>query len=415
MEKNQLVLTKPRLSVLTVIEEGTLPGIAEQPRIQETGVEVLGMRSYQLEEKATDFALMAFTSNPSSSSSSNSERVKQRKQAANLAVQKKQEEQTAQTWERFSEIKHAFTDNQYQPEEIQELMCKILEDVRNTNEELSEFTNSSSWDRPMIDDDQEHSIQFRLYLENSSKAIAPVLPIEEPEYSLSMGNEHVDTILETESDELIKSSVENLVLIPSKYEVTSDNESECDVPVNNESSPIFVTFSNPLFDCNDDFTSSDDELLSNEDKNLMRKLLIRLSSLSPSPILVEDCDSHMEEIDLFLATDDLMPPGIENEDYDSERDIYFLEELFSNDPILLPKNEPFNFDHYEPSFPRPPLEPPDVEVFFDFELDSGELILAVMNNIDELIEDECFDPGGGGIYVFANVEDDDYFPFILVI
>nr|GEY78598.1 hypothetical protein [Tanacetum cinerariifolium] len=168
-------------------------------------------------------------------------------------------------WERFYEIKHAFTDKRYQPEEIQELTCKLLEDVRNINEELSEFTNSSSWDRPMIVDDEENSIQFRLYLENSSKAIVPVLPTEEPEYSLSMGNEHLDTILETKSDELIKSSVENLVLIPSEYEVTSDNESECDVPVNNESSPIFTTFSNPLFDCNNDFTSSDDELLSNED------------------------------------------------------------------------------------------------------------------------------------------------------
>nr|GFA66330.1 hypothetical protein [Tanacetum cinerariifolium] len=64
------------LSVLTVIEEGTFPGIAKQPGIQETGVEMLGMQcteeeimSYQLEEEATDFALMAFTSNPSSSNS----------------------------------------------------------------------------------------------------------------------------------------------------------------------------------------------------------------------------------------------------------------------------------------------------------------------------------------------------------
>nr|GEX53742.1 hypothetical protein [Tanacetum cinerariifolium] len=50
-----------------------------------------------------------------------------------------------------------------------------------------------------------------------------------------------------------------------------------------------------------------------------------IESLSPFPIPVEDSDSQMEEIDLFLATDDLMPPGIENEDYDSEGDIHFLE------------------------------------------------------------------------------------------
>nr|GFD10928.1 hypothetical protein [Tanacetum cinerariifolium] len=96
-------------------------------------------------------------------------------------------------------------------------------------------------------------------------AITPDLPTEEPEYSLSMRDEHLSTILETESDEVIKSSVENLVPILSESEVTSDNESECDVPVKYESSLIFTTFLNHLFDCNNDFTSSDDKLLSNED------------------------------------------------------------------------------------------------------------------------------------------------------
>ncbi|GJR89630.1 hypothetical protein Tco_0213641 [Tanacetum coccineum] len=301
------------------------------------------------------------------------------------------------------------------------------------------------------------------------------LPTEEPEYSLSMGDEHLSTIPETESDEVIKSSVENLVPIPSESEVTSDNESECDVPVNDESSPIFTTFSNPLFDCNDDFTSSDDKSLSNEDvpmenfkiysnplfddeeiistkidphyfnaeSNLIESLLNRdtlidsspkidslleefsgelthidpippgiekvdfnleeeihlvenllydnsfprpleelnleiadtiLESLSPSPIPVEDSDSHMEEIDLFLTTDDSMPPSIENDDYDSEGDIRFLEELLSIDPLPLPEIESSNLDHFnDPSSPRPPLEPPDVEVFFDFEPDTGVL------------------------------------------
>ncbi|GKG15750.1 hypothetical protein Tco_0358073, partial [Tanacetum coccineum] len=51
-----------------------------------------------------------------------------------------------------------------------------------------------------------------------------------------------------------------------------------------------------------------------------------LESLSPSLILIEDSDSHMEEIDLFLTTDDSMLPGIENDDYESEGDILFLEE-----------------------------------------------------------------------------------------
>nr|GEX32332.1 hypothetical protein [Tanacetum cinerariifolium] len=121
-------------------------------------------------------------------------------------------------------------------------------------------------------------------------------------------------------------------------------------------------------------------------------------------------------VDLFLVSDNSIPSSIENIDYDSEGDIYFLKELLSNDSFPLYENESSNFDHHDdPSFHRPPLEPPDVEVFFDFKPNSGELISAVINNIDELNEDECFDSGGGEIDVFANIKDDDYFPFIFVI
>nr|GEV04626.1 hypothetical protein [Tanacetum cinerariifolium] len=136
-----------------------------------------------------------------------------------------------------------------------------------------------------------------------------------------MGDEHLSTILKTESNEVIKSSVKNLVPIPSESEVTSDNER---------------------------------------------------------------CESQMEEIDLFLASDDLMPPGIEKYDYDSEGDIHFLEELLSDEPLPLPKNESSNFYHHDdPSFPRPPLEPPDVEIFFDFEPDTGVLTAKVVEDISE--------------------------------
>nr|GFD57637.1 hypothetical protein [Tanacetum cinerariifolium] len=74
-----------------------------------------------------------------------------------------------------------------------------------------------------------------------------------------------------------------------------------------------------------------------------------VESLSQSPIPVEDSGSQMEEIDLFLAIDDLMSPGSENDDYDSEGDIHFLEELLSDNPLPLPKNESSNFDHHDES------------------------------------------------------------------
>ncbi|GJW33193.1 reverse transcriptase domain-containing protein [Tanacetum coccineum] len=88
-----------------------------------------------------------------------------------------------------------------------------------------------------------------------------------------------------------------------------------------------------------------------------------IESFSPSPIPVEDSDSLMEEIDLFLTPDDSMPPGIENDDYDSEGDILFLEELLSNDSPSLHENESFHFDF--PSSPRPPAKPPDDGIYFE--------------------------------------------------
>ncbi|GJW88120.1 hypothetical protein Tco_0163460 [Tanacetum coccineum] len=88
-----------------------------------------------------------------------------------------------------------------------------------------------------------------------------------------------------------------------------------------------------------------------------------IESFSPSPIPVEDSDSLMEEIDLFLTPADSMPPGIENDDYDSEMDILFLEELLSNDSPSLNENESFHFD--VPSSPRPPAKPPDDGIYFE--------------------------------------------------
>ncbi|GJS58783.1 hypothetical protein Tco_0653567 [Tanacetum coccineum] len=74
-----------------------------------------------------------------------------------------------------------------------------------------------------------------------------------------------------------------------------------------------------------------------------------IESFSPSPIPVEDSDSLMEEIDIFLAPDDSIPPGIENDDYDSEGDVLFLEELLNNDSISLPEYESFHVDFYNVS------------------------------------------------------------------
>nr|GFD38740.1 hypothetical protein [Tanacetum cinerariifolium] len=54
----------------------------------------------------------------------------------------------------------------------------------------------------------------------------PVLSTEEPDNSLSMGDEHLDTIPVTESNEFIKSGVENLIPIPNQFENFSESNEE---------------------------------------------------------------------------------------------------------------------------------------------------------------------------------------------
>ncbi|GJU88579.1 hypothetical protein Tco_1301002 [Tanacetum coccineum] len=86
-----------------------------------------------------------------------------------------------------------------------------------------------------------------------------------------MGDEHLSIIPEKESDEFIKSSVEDLVPILGESKDILEGDSDSDLPSCDDFSPIkipegnSVTFSNPLFDSNNDFTSSNEESFSDED------------------------------------------------------------------------------------------------------------------------------------------------------
>ncbi|GJY11228.1 hypothetical protein Tco_0379413 [Tanacetum coccineum] len=112
------------------------------------------------------------------------------------------------------------------------------------------------------DDDGEFSIPMSEIYKSSLTAITPNSPITD---SLIMEDEHLNTILEMESDEENKSSVEELNLTPSESEDLSEDlsdiESKCDILVCDD----LTTFSNPFFDSNNDFNSSDDESLYDED------------------------------------------------------------------------------------------------------------------------------------------------------
>nr|GFD20761.1 hypothetical protein [Tanacetum cinerariifolium] len=54
----------------------------------------------------------------------------------------------------------------------------------------------------------------------------------------------------------------------------------------------------------------------------------------------------MIEIDLPFTPEDPMPPSIEEDDYDSGRDVPILEELLENYSLSLPANESYHFDSF---------------------------------------------------------------------
>nr|GFA20143.1 hypothetical protein [Tanacetum cinerariifolium] len=191
------------------------------------------------------------------------------------------------------------------------------------------------------------------------------------------GDEHLDTILATKSDEFIKSCVKTLVPNPSE----SEGDNGYDVPA------CFTTFSNILFD--DDYESDSSDYQSCSDEDFLEEIFsnplfeeeiipmridqhhfnadeLALLKAIPPGIDKTDChseneirlierllydnssarppDSFMEEIDLTFTPDDRMPPSIEDDDDDSKWDNLFLERLLHDDPIPLSDTLNFSYD-----------------------------------------------------------------------
>nr|GEZ58763.1 hypothetical protein [Tanacetum cinerariifolium] len=215
-------------------------------------------------------------------------------------------------------------------------MYKLREDVRNIREEFAEYIDSTFWNCPTFfyDEDEEYTIQYREYLEKSPDAVTTILPTEEPKHSLTIG----------------------------ECEVTSGDEIECDKPAKDESSSIFTTFSNPLFDYNDDFTSSDDESLPDEDVPAGEFKIYSNPLFDEDEISSDKLESHCFNvksdfvksllnrntlIDSFPKFDFLLKefsgklthinPKIKEADFDFKEEIHLIENLL-----------------YDNSSPRPP-------------------------------------------------------------
>nr|GEU38224.1 hypothetical protein [Tanacetum cinerariifolium] len=232
------------------------------------------------------------------------------------------------------------------------------------------------------DDDEESSTPLRDIIISELPLcieITPVLSTKETKDSLIMRDEHLDTILEKESDEFIKSSVKNLVPNPSE---SGDLSNIGQSLLNQDSSIISSSKIDSLLD---EFASELIFLKSipprideadcdpEEEIRLIKKLLYDNSS--PRPLE----EPNSKNFDAIIESFSLSPiPSIENDDYESEGDILILEELLSNGSFSFPKNESFHFDI--PSSLRPPVKPPNVD---EIKPVTGILTVKVVGDISK--------------------------------
>nr|GFA23416.1 hypothetical protein [Tanacetum cinerariifolium] len=212
------------------------------------------------------------------------------------------------------------------------------------------------------DDDEESSTPLRdiIIFELPSRiAITPVLSIKETKDSLIMGDEHLDTIPEKESNEFIKFSVKKLVPNPSESEDLSNIRRECNVPVCDD----FTTFSNLLFNADSDFSSSDEKSFSNEDVlkeiysnplfdgeiisikidshhfNAESDLIESLLNQDSSIISFSKIDSLLDEFVGELIFLKSIPPGIDEADCDHDEEIRLIEKLLYDNSSSRPPEE----------------------------------------------------------------------------
>nr|GFB65648.1 hypothetical protein [Tanacetum cinerariifolium] len=226
------------------------------------------------------------------------------------------------------------------------------------------YINTPSWDRPTIcyddDDDEDYAI-----------VVTPSLSTEDPDNSLSMRDEHLDTILATELDEFIKSTIESLVPTPSKSKGILDNM--CDMPFHDNSPPL-----NVLKDQFEDFSNSNDESTSIDDDSFFIDNIEYVEVSPPNSELV--CSEVMKIVIPKSSSTSLNSNLEETNTFDNslpEFEIFCfdLEEISSGSTttrygISLPEYEAFYDDHVKKissgsTTTRSDISLPEYEAFYD--------------------------------------------------
>nr|GEU87535.1 hypothetical protein [Tanacetum cinerariifolium] len=254
------------------------------------------------------------------------------------------------------------------------------------------------------DDDEESSTPLRDIIISELPpciAITPVLSTEEPNDTLIMGDEYLDTILEKESDEFIKSSVENLVPNPSEFEGLSNIRRECDVLVCDD----FTTLYNLLFDADDDFSSSDDKSFFDED---VSKKIYSNPLFNEEIISIKIDPHHLNaESDLIesLLNQDSLIISSSKIDYEEIRLIEKL--LYDNSSPHPPKEINFeNFDAVTESFSPYPIPIEDSDPF----IKETDLFLTSDGSIPPGVDSDYSDSEADNLFP-ERLLHDDLFPF----
>ncbi|GKD44384.1 hypothetical protein Tco_1269029 [Tanacetum coccineum] len=244
-------------------------------------------------------------------------------------------------------------------------ICDMVGQIMQKKEEEKRIAEEQAakdryWKIPICyDDDEDYTI-----------AITPVLPNKEPVNSLSMGDEHLDTIPATESDEVIKSSVENLVPIPSESEGILDNV--CDVPLCNNPNTLlrFQEHSETIIDSNNYSSSSDDDSYENIDYVDASPPDAEIVSLEVVEIVIPEVGGINTDILLTIKDDILHNPAPSSDVMTKSSSTslnLFLEETNTFDNSS-PEAETFCFDLEEISSgsttTRSDYSLPDYEAFY---------------------------------------------------
>nr|GEY37581.1 hypothetical protein [Tanacetum cinerariifolium] len=282
-----------------------------------------------------------------------------------------------------------------------ELACQVAQ-TKLEEKQLEEerAAKAKYWKLPVCyddDDDEERSDSLDDNIISglpSFSAITPdepVLSTEEPDNSLSMGDEHLDTILAMESDEFIKSGVKNLILIPSESEGIPDHR--CDVPSHDNSPPLDVLKDQieDFSESNKEFSSTDDDSFSIDDidyveasppdselvsSEVMEIVIPEVGGIDDDILLTIEHDvlhEKLRNVNLLIAKIEALnanpTPSFDCKTQSSSTSLNSLLEETNTFDNSLPEFETFCFDVEEISSgsttTHPDLSLPEYEVFYD--------------------------------------------------